>query len=241
LKRIAVFRKVLASNDALARAQREQLDAAGVLGINIMSAPGSGKTSLVERTVTALKRDYRIQVIEADIQGDLDARRVARLGVECVQINTQGDCHIDSLMLQSVLPQLLRSSDFELRHSDFPKLLLVENVGNLVCPAEFQLPTHYNVTILSVPEGSDKPVKYPLMFLKSDILLINKVDLLPYVDFDFRQLGRALKRIKPELPILRISTKTGQGLDRWLFWLRAKLKTTRSIHRFHRFRRLESV
>jgi hydrogenase nickel incorporation protein HypB len=215
MPRIKLFRRVLASNDALALAQRQQLDAAGVKGVNIMSAPGSGKTSLIERTVDALKSEYRIYVIEGDIQGDIDAQRVAAHGVGCVQINTQGDCHIDSLMLSAVLPQI------DLKQVD---LLLVENVGNLVCPAEFQLPTHYNVMILSTPEGSDKPVKYPLMFYKSDLLIINKTDLLPYVSFDFEELQKSVKRIKPSLPILRLSTKTGEGLDQWLAWVRSKLK-----------------
>ena len=212
--RIKILKPVLASNDALADAQRRELDKAGVLGINIMSAPGSGKTSLVERTVEALKSEYRIQVIEGDIQGDLDARRVAAKGGRCIQINTQGDCHLDALMLSSVLPRV------NLKKLD---LLIIENVGNLVCPAEFKLPTHYNVTILSTPEGSDKPTKYPLMFSKSDLLIINKTDLLPYVSFDFKQLERSVRRIKPRLPILRLSTKTGEGLEDWLKWVRKKL------------------
>jgi hydrogenase nickel incorporation protein HypB len=212
--RIKILKPVLASNDALADAQRKELDKAGVLGINIMSAPGSGKTSLVERTIEALKAEYRIQVIEGDIQGDLDARRVAAKGGKCIQINTQGDCHLDALMLSSVLPKV------NLRKLD---LLIIENVGNLVCPAEFKLPTHYNVTILSTPEGSDKPTKYPLMFSKSDLLIINKIDLLPYVSFDFKQLEHSVRRIKPKLPILRLSTKSGEGLDAWLKWLRKRL------------------
>jgi hydrogenase nickel incorporation protein HypB len=218
MKRIKVFKPVLASNDALAEAQRKLLDAAGVVGINIMSAPGSGKTSLVERTVEALKSEYRIHVIEGDIKGDLDARRVAAKGVECIQINTQGDCHIDSLMLAQVLPLV------DLKNLD---LLIVENVGNLVCPAEFKLPTHFNVTLLSTPEGSDKPTKYPLMFARSDLLLVNKIDLLPYVTFDFKQMAQAIKRIKPKLPIYRVSTKTGEGLEQWLEWLSKKLGSGR--------------
>jgi hydrogenase nickel incorporation protein HypB len=213
--RISVLKPVLASNDALADAQRKELDKAGVLGINIMSAPGSGKTSLVERTVEALKAEYRIQVIEGDIQGDLDACRVAAKGGRCIQINTQGDCHLDALMLSSVLPRV------NLKKLD---LLIIENVGNLVCPAEFKLPTHYNVMILSTPEGSDKPTKYPLMFSKSDLLIINKIDLLPYVSFDFKQLERSVRRIKPSLPILRLSTKTGDGLEEWLKWLEKRLQ-----------------
>jgi hydrogenase nickel incorporation protein HypB len=221
--RVPVLRKILASNDALARAQRSQLDAARIVGINIMSAPGSGKTSLVERTVAALKNQYRIHVIEADIQGDLDARRVAAQGVECDQINTQGDCHINSLMLQTILPGAIARLRTRSGHRT-KALLIIENVGNLVCPAEFQLPTHYNVTVLSTPEGSDKPAKYPLMFLKSDILLVNKIDLLPHVDFDFTRLKQTLRRIKPRLPVLKLSAITGQGLHRWLTWLRARLR-----------------
>ena len=218
MKRIKILKPVLASNDALADAQRKELDKAGVIGINIMSAPGSGKTSLVERTVEALKAEYRIQVIEGDIQGDLDARRVAAKGGKCIQINTQGDCHLDALMLSSVLPKV------NLKKLD---LLIIENVGNLVCPAEFKLPTHYNVMILSTPEGSDKPTKYPLMFSKSDLLIINKIDLLPYVSFDFKQLERAVKRIKPKLPIIRLSTKTGEGLGAWFEWVRRKVGSKR--------------
>jgi hydrogenase nickel incorporation protein HypB len=214
LKRIRVLKPILASNDALAAAQRRELDKAGVVGINIMSAPGSGKTSLIERTAEALKSQYRIQVIEGDIKGDLDTCRVAAKGVDCIQINTQGDCHLDALMLSSVLPRI------NLKKTD---LLIVENVGNLVCPAEFKLPTHYNVMILSTPEGSDKPTKYPLMFSKSDLLIINKIDLLPYVSFDYWQMARAVKLIKPRLPIIRLSAKTGEGLPLWFAWLRRKL------------------
>ena len=213
--KVKLLRPVLASNDALAEAQRQQLDAAGVVGVNLMSGPGSGKTTLVERTAEALKKEFRILVIEGDIKGDLDARRVAAKGVQCIQINTQGGCHLDSMMLQSVLPKV------NLKKFD---LLLVENVGNLVCPAEFQLPTHYNVTLLSTPEGSDKPTKYPLMFARSDLLIINKTDLMPYVMFDFKQLERSVKRIKPALPIYRLSAQTGEGLDQWLGWLRARLQ-----------------
>ena len=219
--RIKLLKPILASNDALAAAQRAQLDAAGVVGINIMSGPGAGKTSLVERTVEAFKTDYRIQVIEGDIRGDLDARRVAAKGVPCIQINTQGDCHLDSLMLASVLPGI------NLKKID---LLIIENVGNLVCPAEFKLPTHYNVMILSTPEGSDKPTKYPLMFAKSDLLLINKIDLLPYVSFDFKQLRQSVRRIKPSLPVMQISTKTGEGLDQWLGWLKRKVEARVKSH-----------
>jgi len=212
------MRRVLASNDALAAAQRKELDRHGVLGINIMSGPGAGKTTLVERTAESLGRKYRIQVIEGDIQGDLDARRVAAKGVGCVQINTQGACHLDGLMLAPAMAEI-----------DFAglDLLLIENVGNLVCPAEFTLPTHYSVTVISTPEGSDKPVKYPLMFSKSDVLVINKMDLLPHVDFDLPALKKAVRKLKPGIAFIEMSAKTGDGVDKWVAWLEQKLRGRR--------------
>lgn len=215
---IKLFKKVLASNDALAESLRAVLDTHHILGINLMSAPGSGKTSLVEKTIDRLSLDKRIFVIEGDIKGDLDAQRITKKGVGCLQLNTQTECHLDAFMLSQAYPQI------DLSQVD---LLLVENVGNLVCPAEFNLGTHYNVMLLSTPEGSDKPEKYPLMFSKADILLINKVDLLPYVDFDFEKLQRALNRLKPTLPIVKLSCKTGEGIDAWLAWLNSKFPDTR--------------
>jgi len=212
------MRRVLASNDALAAAQREKLDEHGVLGINIMSGPGAGKTTLIERTAEALGRRYRIQVIEGDIQGDLDACRVAAKGVGCVQINTQGACHLDGLMLGPAMGEI-----------DFARLdlLIIENVGNLVCPAEFVLPVHHNVTVISTPEGSDKPVKYPLMFSKSDVIVINKLDLLPHVDFDLAALKKAVRKLKPGITFIELSAKTGDGVDKWVAWLEEKLRTRR--------------
>jgi len=215
---IRLMRRVLASNDALAAAQREKLDEHGVLGINIMSGPGAGKTTLIERTAEALGRRYRIQVIEGDIQGDLDACRVAAKGVGCVQINTQGACHLDGLMLGPAMGEI-----------DFARLdlLIIENVGNLVCPAEFVLPVHHNVTVISTPEGSDKPVKYPLMFSKSDVIVINKLDLLPHVDFDLAALKKAVRKLKPGITFIELSAKTGDGVDKWVAWLEEKLRTRR--------------
>ena len=212
---IKLMRRVLASNDALAAAQRKELDRHGVLGINIMSGPGAGKTTLVERTAEALSRKYRIQVIEGDIQGDLDARRVAAKGVGCVQINTQGACHLDGLMLGPAMAEI------DLTKLD---LMIIENVGNLVCPAEFVLPAHYNVTLISTPEGSDKPVKYPLMFSKSDVIVINKMDLLPHVDFDLPALKKAVRKLKPGITFIEMSAKTGDGVDKWVAWLEQKLR-----------------
>jgi hydrogenase nickel incorporation protein HypB len=214
VREIPVLRRVLAGNDALAAAQLRELDHCGVLGVNLMSGPGAGKTSLVERTVVELGSRYRIHVIEGDIQGDLDARRVAAKGAACTQINTQGGCHLDAMMLGPAL------AGIDLGRLD---LLLIENVGNLVCPAEFAMPAHRNVTLISTPEGSDKPAKYPLMFSKSDLVIISKTDLLPYVDFDTAALRRSVRRLKPRTPFVEMSTKTGQGLDRWLAWLESQL------------------
>ncbi|MGQ9678431.1 MAG: hydrogenase nickel incorporation protein HypB [bacterium] len=215
VKEVKVMRRILASNDALAAEQLEQLNRHGVLGINIMSGPGAGKTSLVEKTVAALKGKWRLWVIEGDIQGDLDARRVIAQGVSCTQINTQGACHLDGLMLASVFPSI------DLTNLD---LLIIENVGNLVCPAEFRLPVHYNVTIVSTPEGSDKPAKYPLMFTKSDVVVVNKIDLLPYVNFSIKEFRRAVRKLKPRVPIFALSLRTGEGFDQWLTWLNRSLE-----------------
>jgi len=208
--RIQILNRVLASNDALAEEHRKQFDNEKITAINIMSAPGSGKTALIEKTVAELKKKVGIFVIEGDIKGDLDAQRVIKAGGKVYQINTDGACHLDAFMLSQVLPKI-----------DYKKidLLLIENVGNLVCPAEFNLGTHYNVMLLSTPEGADKPAKYPLMFSKADLLIINKIDLKPYVNFDFKALEKSLKIIRPSLEIIKVSCKTGKGLPDWYKWL----------------------
>jgi hydrogenase nickel incorporation protein HypB len=206
---VKVLKKILATNDALAKTHRAIFDRNSILAINIMSAPGSGKTSLLEQTIERMK-DKRILVIEGDIKGDLDAKRIQKKGVDCIQINTQGACHLDSFMLAPVLAKI-----------DWRKyeLLFIENVGNLVCPAEFDLGTHYNVMILSTPEGSDKPLKYPLMFSKANLLIINKIDLLPYVQFDTVGLAKSLARINPKLRLIKLSCNTGEGIAEWMDWL----------------------
>lgn len=212
---VKVLQKILASNNALALTHRKIFDQYSVTAINIMSAPGSGKTTLLEQTIQQMKNKKRIFVIEGDIKGDLDAKRILKKGVDCIQINTQGACHLDGFMLSQILSKV-----------DFSKfdLFFIENVGNLVCPAEFDLGTHYNIMILSTPEGSDKPIKYPLMFSKADLLIINKIDLLPYVKFDFTGLVKSLKKINPELKLIRVSCKTGYGIDDWIKWLESKLQ-----------------
>jgi len=209
------MQKVLASNDALAASQLEILDRHRVLGLNIMSGPGAGKTTLLERTIEAMGEKHRIYVIEGDIQGSLDAERVAAAGAAVTQINTQGACHLDGLMLASAIPGI----DFSALD-----LLLIENVGNLVCPAEFALPAHFNVTLISTPEGSDKPVKYPLMFSKSDAVVINKTDLLPYVTFDADQVTAAVHKLKPGIPVFRVSARTGDGMGQWFEWVEQRIQ-----------------
>ena len=215
MAQVKVLQKVLASNDALAQTHRKIFDQNSITAINIMSAPGSGKTSLLEQTIERIKYDKKkIFIIEGDIKGDLDAQRVMKKGVDCVQINTQGACHLDGFMLSQVLPKI-----------DWKKIdiLFIENVGNLVCPAEFDLGAHYNVMLLSTPEGSDKPVKYPLMFSKADLLIINKIDLLPYIKFDYNGLVESLKKLNPKLKLIKLSCNTGEGFKDWLFWLNSKL------------------
>ncbi len=211
---VPLMRRVLASNDALAEQQLARLNQHRVVSVNLMSGPGAGKTSLVERTIETLAPTVRIHVIEGDIQGDLDAQRVTACGAACTQINTQGACHLDALMLEPALAGIdLHSID----------LLLIENVGNLVCPAEFTMPAHYSVTLISTPEGSDKPAKYPLMFAKSDLIVITKTDLLPHVDFDADAVRTAIRRLKPDLPVIELSCRTGAGLNAWINWLRDAL------------------
>ncbi|MEO0072241.1 MAG: hydrogenase nickel incorporation protein HypB [candidate division WOR-3 bacterium] len=207
---LKVLQRVMASNDAIANEYRTLLKKHHITMINFMSAPGSGKTSLLERTISEFKNRCRIAVVEGDIKGDLDAQRILRVGVPVYQINTEGACHLDAFMLSQVIPKIdLSSID----------TLFIENVGNLVCPAEFYIGADYNVMLLSTPEGSDKPAKYPLMFSKADVLLVNKIDLIPYVNFDFTELTSSLQALKPELKIFKVSCKTGQGLSDWYQWL----------------------
>jgi hydrogenase nickel incorporation protein HypB len=215
--RIQVLNRVLASNDALANEYRKDFDKNKITAINIMSAPGSGKTALLEWTLKEIKNKINTFVIEGDIKGDLDAQRVAQAGGKVYQINTDGACHLDAFMISQVLPKI------KTKKID---LLFIENVGNLVCPAEFYIGAHYNVMLLSTPEGADKPAKYPLMFSKADLLIINKTDLLPYVNFDFTGLEKSLKKIKPSLDLLKISCKTGEGLTDWYQWLASHLPQT---------------
>ena len=217
--KIAVVRNILEANDRIAMQNREFLHKKGILVFNLMSAPGSGKTSLLEKTIDALKDGLRIAVIEGDIQSSMDAERIARKGVPAVQINTGGACHLDANMIRDAFEEI----DFE-----GLDLLVVENVGNLVCPAEFKVGEDFKVMILSVTEGEDKPSKYPLMFHESKALLINKIDLLPYVDCRVDKIREEALKINPDLTIFEISCKTEEGLDDWYRWVREKIQGIKS-------------
>jgi len=206
-------------NEAIAEENRKLLASKRVVSINVMSAPGAGKTSLLLRTIPLLKGRYAVGVIEGDIQTATDAERIATLGVPVYQIETGGVCHLDAAMVHGALHQLdLGSID----------LLFVENVGNLVCPAEFDLGEDARVMLLSVSEGDDKPRKYPLMFRESRLLLLNKIDLVPYVAFDIGKARRDSLSINPKLDIIEVSCTTGVGLDRWVSWIDAFVASARS-------------
>ncbi|NLF01370.1 MAG: hydrogenase nickel incorporation protein HypB [Anaerolineales bacterium] len=212
-KRVPVVEDILNANDQLALANRRAFDAAGVFALNIMASPGAGKTSLIVRTVQALQGEMRIAAVDGDIATTLDADRVAELGVPAVQINTGGACHLDANMLQSALSELpLAALD----------LLIVENVGNLVCPASFKLGVHRDVLVASVPEGDDKPYKYPVMYRGVDAVVLNKIDVLEAFDFDVTYFRQGVEALNPGMTFFPLSCKTGEGLDAWLDWLRAE-------------------
>ncbi len=206
---------VLQENNEVARENRERFRKHGIFVLNLMSSPGSGKTSTLERTIGHLAGRLRMGVIEGDIYTTKDAERVEAQGVPVVQINTAGSCHLDARMIRPAL------EDFDLDNLD---LLIVENVGNLVCPAEFDLGEDARVAVLSITEGNDKPMKYPLVFRQSEVVLINKVDLLPYTDCDISQMERDLKLINPELRLFRVSARLDEGFEPWIEWLQKKVQ-----------------
>lgn len=208
--KIQVVENILGANEQLAAQNRARLEDARVYAINLMASPGAGKTSLIERTVTGLSDRFRLAVVDGDIATNIDADRAAAAGATAVQINTGGDCHLDAVMLRGALEKL------DLERLD---LLIVENVGNLICPASFQLGTHQDVLIASVPEGDDKPYKYPTMYRGVDTLVINKVDLLPYVDFDMDYFRRGVEGLNPGLKTFSLSCRTEDGVPAWLDWV----------------------
>src|SRR4051795_4507103 len=211
--RVRVVEDALDANNTIARANRDDFDRAGVTVVNLMSAPGAGKTTLLERVVADLG-DVRAGVLEGDVQGSLDADRLASLHVPVVQLNTGsgfgGECHLDANMVRSALPSL-PLSDLD--------LLVVENVGNLVCPAEFRIGEDHRVMVSSVTEGEDKPLKYPLMFRACELVVINKIDLLQHLDFDLAKFLDRLESVHPGVPHLLLSARTGEGVDAFRSWL----------------------
>ena len=216
---IEVKQSVFADNDRRAAQLRQELKERGVFLLNLMSSPGSGKTTTLRRTAELLKDEMNIGVMEADIDSDVDARAMAAAGVRALQLHTGGMCHLDADMTRQGLDELLDGGGVE--------LAVLENVGNLVCPAEFDTGAVKNAAILSVPEGDDKPLKYPLMFQVCDVVLINKMDVAPYFDFDLEKCREHIKMRNPDAVVIPICAKTGQGVEVWAAWLREQVQAWR--------------
>lgn len=212
--KIKVVKDILGANEQIAERNRRLFDSNKVFAVNVMSSPGAGKTSLILETIKRLKGKTRVGVVEGDISSSLDAEAIGKEGVPVVQINTGGECHLDANMTSTALGSL-PLKDIE--------LLLIENVGNLVCPAEFALGEHKKVLISSTPEGDDKPFKYPLMFHLVDVVLINKIDLLPYLKFNAEAFSRAVKGINQKVEIFPVSCTTGEGIEKWVSWLLSQM------------------
>jgi len=222
VKILTVSEDILGANEQKARQNHEVLEKHGILTVNVMSSPGSGKTSLILQTIQRLKSRVRIGVIEGDVASSIDADLINKEGVAVIQINTAGGCHLDANMIESALNNLPLSEI---------ELLLIENVGNLICPVGFALGEDRRVMLLSVPEGDDKPHKYPVIFTDVDAVLINKVDLLPYLDFNVSAFRQTVTGLNPDVVIFEVSCKTGDGLEAWLRWIERQLddlKTRRS-------------
>ena len=212
---LEIKKSVFENNDREADRLRAELKKDRTFLLNLMSSPGSGKTTTLKATIAALKDEFRIGVMEADIDSDVDAAAIEKTGVKVIQLHTGGMCHLDAGMTKQGLEGLgVEDVDFA----------ILENVGNLVCPAEFDTGSVKNAMILSVPEGDDKPLKYPLMFSVCDVLLINKIDVLPYFDFDLEACKKHVLRLNPNIRIIPISARTGEGIDQWAAWLRTEIK-----------------
>jgi len=218
-QRIQVIENILNANDQLALENEQVFNEAGIYTLNIMASPGAGKTSLIEITLKKLAKTLQIGVIDGDIATSLDADRAAAAGARAIQINTGGECHLEAMMVKQAISQ------FNLESLD---LLIVENVGNLICPASFKLGTHANVLIASVPEGDDKPYKYPGMYRGVDALVINKIDLLPYVDFNMEYFLKGVEILNPGLQTFTLSCRTGEGVDSWIDWIDASVREYKS-------------
>jgi hydrogenase nickel incorporation protein HypB len=217
MKKVDLRERVLTENDKIARKNREKFSETGTLVINLVSSPGSGKTALIEETVKALKGEYKIFVITGDLMTENDARRISRHGVDAAQISTGDACHLDARMVDTRLTG--KGTTFD--------LVIVENVGNLVCPASYDLGEDFKVLLVAVGEGDDKPVKYPPMVRASEVLVITKTDLVPYTDSDPARIKANALKIRPDLEVFQVSVKTPEGLDEWTSWLSSRLKTKR--------------
>ena len=213
--RVSVVENILSANDRIAQRNQSLLHQKKVYSINIMASPGAGKTSTLLKTLEALKGRLRLGVIEGDPAGSIDTDRAIAAGMPAVQVNTGGECHLDAVMMEDALSQL---------PLDDLDLVVVENVGNLICPANFQLGTHLNLVIASIPEGDDKPYKYPGMYMGMQALIINKIDLLPYVDCSMEKIREESLKINPDLIIFPVSCKTGEGMDEWFNWLKENVE-----------------
>jgi hydrogenase nickel incorporation protein HypB len=217
---VPVVEEILSANDSLAAQNRRKLDDARVLGMNIMASPGAGKTSVILRTIEGLKDQIQLGVVEGDTAAvTIDADKVISAGMPAVQINTGGQCHVDAVMVGKALPAL---------PLELIDLLIVENVGNLICPASFTLGTHFNVVVASVPEGDDKPYKYPNIYRGIDALLLNKIDLLPYIDFDMAYFKHGIEILNPDVTFFPLSCTTGEGVSAWTIWLMARVQAFRA-------------
>ncbi len=215
VKTINVKEDILSANDLLADNLKNRFEQSGIFVVNLMSSPGAGKTSIILRIIEALSDKCKIGVIEGDIASDVDAQKIEKTDADVVQINTRGSCHLDANMIMSATQNL---------GLDGTGLLIIENVGNLVCPAEFKVGEDIKMMILSIPEGHDKPLKYPLMFTESSALILNKIDLLPYTDFDMEELRKTVIAMNPEIKIFPVSAKTGEGISDLAAWLQGKIK-----------------
>ncbi|MGF3106151.1 hydrogenase nickel incorporation protein HypB [Rossellomorea sp. DUT-2] len=209
--KIKLQEDVLKDQNLAAAFNRETFKKSHTLVINLMSSPGAGKTTLLEETIKALNNEFRMAVIEGDLATEMDAERIRSLGVKTVQINTVGGCHLDARMIAKTLP------DFDLDSID---ILFIENIGNLVCPSGYDLGQDYKVVVLSVPEGNDKIPKYPVMFRRTDLTIVNKIDILPYVSFNIEEAIRNLKEINPQAQLKALSAKTGEGMEDWVNWIK---------------------
>jgi hydrogenase nickel incorporation protein HypB len=214
-QRISIVENIMSANDSMAQKNHEVFDKAGVFAINIMASPGAGKTTFIIKTLEALHGRLRMGVIEGDLATSIDAEKAAAAGLPAVQINTGGDCHLDAVMVSDALPALpLNDLD----------LVIVENVGNLICPASFPIGTHINVLVASIPEGDDKPYKYPGMYRGMQALVISKIDLLPYVPFNMDYFRQGVEILNPGVVTFSVSAKTGEGMGAWADWLVERVK-----------------